>query len=565
MTLRDRKRALRDSMMASRDALDADCPRRGVARNRHPHRVARRIPAGTVVLLTLPYRSEWNATLVAQHALADGKTVAMPRVDPATRMLRSLADPQPRRRHRGGLPRHPRATRPLQRHRRRNDRVGARARRGVRCRRPAAWATAAGTTTGCCRCCAPRCRALPVRSKGNWSTQCRRHRMTSASIASSPSDGCSRAHALPRDAGTNVRRSPAGRSATRNRHSMTPRRIAAAALAATLTIQIYVSFATAAAAVLAPEIAREFGIETRWVGVFVGIVYGGAMFASLASGTFVERHGAIRVSQACVVLCAIGVCAMAATPASAPVLLALAAVVIGFGYGPITPASSHLLQRTAPPSRLALTFSIKQTGVPAGVALAGALLPAARAGDRVAARVRNRRARRRRRARTRAADPRPARRRSRPATPVIARRESSRHSRCCGSGRRCSNWRSCRSSTRRCRSCLTSFLVAYLTETLHWSLVPAGFALTAATLGGVAGRIGWGHVADRFLKPRQVLMSIGWLSATFGVAYDVRDAGVARIGGPSARAVVRRDGHRLERRPVVRGRAARRSRQWPAR
>jgi len=65
---------------------------------------------------------------------------------------------------------------------------------------------------------------------------------------------------------------------------------------------------------------------------------------------------------------------------------------------------------------------------------------------------------------------------------------------------------------------LTSFLVAYLTETLHWSLVPAGFALTAATLGGVAGRIGWGHVADRFLKPRQVLISIGWLSATFGVA-----------------------------------------------
>ena len=65
---------------------------------------------------------------------------------------------------------------------------------------------------------------------------------------------------------------------------------------------------------------------------------------------------------------------------------------------------------------------------------------------------------------------------------------------------------------------LTSFLVAYLTETLHWSLVPAGFALTAATLGGVAGRIGWGHVADRFLKPRQVLISIGCLSAMFGVA-----------------------------------------------
>jgi MFS family permease len=47
--------------------------------------------------------------------------------------------------------------------------------------------------------------------------------------------------------------------------------------------------------------------------------------------------------------------------------------------------------------------------------------------------------------------------------------------------------------------------------------VSAGFALTAATLGGVAGRIGWGYVADRFLQPRRVLMVIGWLSAAFAV------------------------------------------------
>jgi len=60
---------------------------------------------------------------------------------------------------------------------------------------------------------------------------------------------------------------------------MTPARTAAVALAATLTIQIYVSFAATATAVLAPEIAREFGVETRWVGVFVGIVYAGASTA----------------------------------------------------------------------------------------------------------------------------------------------------------------------------------------------------------------------------------------------------------------------------------------------
>jgi predicted MFS family arabinose efflux permease len=208
---------------------------------------------------------------------------------------------------------------------------------------------------------------------------------------------------------------------------------------------------------------------------------------------------------------------MAATPASAPVLLALAAVVIGFGYGPITPASSHLLQRTAPPSRLALTFSIKQTGVPAGVALAGALLPAATlaigwrpafaivalAGAAVLALAQPIRGRL-------DADRDPRRRsslagifaplallRQRPALLELALVSLVYSA---------------------MQVVLTSFLVAYLTETLHWSLVPAGFALTAATLGGVAGRIGWGHVADRFLKPRQVLISIGWLSATFGVA-----------------------------------------------
>ena len=107
---------------------------------------------------------------------------------------------------------------------------------------------------------------------------------------------------------------------------MTPARTAAVALAATLTIQIYVSFAATATAVLAPEIAREFGVETRWVGVFVGLVYASGMLASLASGGFIERHGPIRVSQACVVLAATGVAIMAAAPGTAAALLALAAL-----------------------------------------------------------------------------------------------------------------------------------------------------------------------------------------------------------------------------------------------
>ena len=116
------------------------------------------------------------------------------------------------------------------------------------------------------------------------------------------------------------------------------------------------------------------------------------MAASLASGGFIERYGAIRVSQVCVLLCAAGVLMVAGARPCCPRPRCSRSLrrrsSSGSGYGPITPASSQVLARTAPPSRMALTFSIKQTGVPAGAALAGALLPVARARARLARRVR---------------------------------------------------------------------------------------------------------------------------------------------------------------------------------
>lgn len=297
---------------------------------------------------------------------------------------------------------------------------------------------------------------------------------------------------------------------------MTSARTALIALAATLTIQVYASFAATATAVLAPELAREFDVESRWVGMFVGIVYAGAMFASLACGGFIERYGSIRVSQACVAFCAVGVVAMAATPVHVVALLAVAAIVIGLGYGPITPASSQLLQRTASPSRMALTFSIKQTGVPAGAALSGALLPVlalaigwraafavvAVAGVIVVI----------------------------IAQPVRASLDVDRHRRdaftIAGIFAPLALLRQSRAlldlalvsfAYSATQVCLTSFLVVHLTEGLHWSLVAAGLALTSATLAGVGGRIGWGYVADRLLKPRYVLVLIGLLAGLCGV------------------------------------------------
>ncbi len=155
-------------------------------------------------------------------------------------------------------------------------------------------------------------------------------------------------------------------------------RAALLALVVTLAIQMFTSLTVSAIAVLAPEIARDFALPPKLVGVFVGMVYVGSMTASLASGGFIERFGAIRVSQICVLFCAAGIAAVASiagTSLASLALLAVAPVAIGIGYGPITAASSHVLVRTTQPARMALTFSIKQTGVPAGAALAGAALP----------------------------------------------------------------------------------------------------------------------------------------------------------------------------------------------
>jgi 5-formyltetrahydrofolate cyclo-ligase len=90
VSIADEKRTLRQTVSIARDALDAG------ARDRGSEAIAARIlalpgyRAAQVVLLTLPFRSEWNAALLAQHALLGGKIVAAPRVEPAARMLRPL-------------------------------------------------------------------------------------------------------------------------------------------------------------------------------------------------------------------------------------------------------------------------------------------------------------------------------------------------------------------------------------------------------------------------------------------------------------------------------------------
>ena len=299
----------------------------------------------------------------------------------------------------------------------------------------------------------------------------------------------------------------------------TPARTAAVALAVTLAIQLFTSLASVATPVLAPVIAGDLRVSTKLIGIFVGLVYFGGAVASLAAGGFIARFGPIRVSQVASLICVAGLGLMTlATTGWVPLALVMvvAPIVIGVGYGPITAASSQLLIRTTPPNRIAFTFSLKQTGVPVGAALAGATLPAlaltvgwrgafaAAAVLGIAIVIIAQRTRAAFDTERRADAPISLSGLIEPLKLVLTNRRLRELSRT-GFGYAAT------------QMCLTGFLVVYLTEELNYSLVAAGFALTVTNLGGILGRLVWGVVADRFIAPRTLLGGIGVIAG--GCAY----------------------------------------------
>jgi MFS family permease len=64
---------------------------------------------------------------------------------------------------------------------------------------------------------------------------------------------------------------------------------------------------------------------------------------------------------------------------------------------------------------------------------------------------------------------------------------------------------------------LTSYLVSFLTRDLVWTLAAAGAALSASQVAGVAARIGWGWVADRWLGSRRMLLGLALGMAACGL------------------------------------------------
>jgi MFS family permease len=290
-------------------------------------------------------------------------------------------------------------------------------------------------------------------------------------------------------------------------------------LLVTTAIQALVALASVTVPVLAPAAATELGFQAAMVGYFVGAMYIGAATGALLSGGLILRYGSIRVSQWGLALCALAMALVALLPLGA---MPLAALLLGAGYGPITPASSHVLARSTPSHLMGLMFSIKQTGVPIGAALAGAVVPILVLGlgwrgaawgvaalclvmAFVAQVSRD----------ELDADRDPARRLT--------------------LGNLALPFRLIFESPPLIRNVFTAltyaglqisfftYIVAYLVHDFGYSLVAAGLALSFGNIGGIAGRVFWGFVADRTRAPRLVL---GCLGLAMGVA-SIATAGFA--------------------------------------
>jgi 5-formyltetrahydrofolate cyclo-ligase len=92
--MRDTKRTLRVRVLSARDQMPEQA--RSAASRTIASTLATRqdFQAARTLLLTLPFGSEWNTAPLFHIAFGHGKTVAVPRVDLATRMLelRAITD-----------------------------------------------------------------------------------------------------------------------------------------------------------------------------------------------------------------------------------------------------------------------------------------------------------------------------------------------------------------------------------------------------------------------------------------------------------------------------------------
>lgn len=256
---------------------------------------------------------------------------------------------------------------------------------------------------------------------------------------------------------------------------------------------------------IAAAIVVDLAVDPALVGVYLAIGSVAGFITTMGCGGFILRYGALRMTQVGMLGLGLG---LAVTTAGWLPLFALGAFVGGLGQALSTPSSSHLLGRLSPRNLAPLMFSIKQTGVPAGLMLAGVVAPAlvVAGGWRLAllviaglclltvAALQPLRARF-------DTDRNPAQ----PLSPADIRanvasvlRDPALRTMCVAMF-----------SFVGLQSLFTGFFVLYLVRGLGYDLERAGFVFAIAVAVAVPARIGWGWLASRLVKPATLLAILG--------------------------------------------------------
>lgn len=281
-----------------------------------------------------------------------------------------------------------------------------------------------------------------------------------------------------------------------------------ASLLVTLAVQIQASLIVFTPPILAPDAQQDIGVSAAAVGLVTALIYLASVPSALISGLLVSRIGAIRVSQLCILFASTGIILISTGD---PLIIVIGALVVGIGYGAVTPSSSTVLADQAPENVRSLIFSIKQSGVPIGGAIAGTLVPFLiyRFGWREAAIITGligffvivlAQLIQKKIDRPTLRSPELAQSLSliKPIKFVFADRKLRELavSSFTFSGMQMS---------------LGSYLVVMLTEQAQLTVAVAGYALSVAMIAGVIGRLFWGGLADYGISPRRVLGFLGFL------------------------------------------------------
>lgn len=280
-----------------------------------------------------------------------------------------------------------------------------------------------------------------------------------------------------------------------------PRSLMVVVLAATTGMQTLAANSLFVMPAIAPAIAADLALPAALIGYQVSIVYLGAMIMSVMAGSLSAIWGPVRTAQAGLLLGVAGLL-LATVPHLAA--FAVAALLIGMGYGLINPPSVNMLEKVSSPGNRGMLFSIKQTAVPLGGIIAGlvgppvALLYGWQAALLVCAAM----------SLVMIAMVQPfARRFDNDRDRALRLRDSPFRDIGLVWRERVLRWITLSAFFfAAVQFTLTTYLVTLLVEDVRLGLVAAGLALSVFQLSAVAGRLAWGALADLTRSGLQVLL-----------------------------------------------------------